>query len=86
MRINLIGGRGAASRKVTQSGARNAAKFSEGAIAVRSALTGLEAALGLINDVDAALSPYQTVVAVAATQGFQRIADFHRKLSLELGR
>ena len=79
MRMNLNGGRGAASRKVAQSGATNAAELGELRGSVRSdeesgrqsALAGLEAALGLIDDVDPAFAAYQPVVAVAATQGFQ---------------
>jgi hypothetical protein len=43
----------------------------------KSALTGLKAAIGLIDDVDPALSAHQTIVAVPAAQGFQGIADFH---------
>jgi hypothetical protein len=46
--------------------------------AAASALTGLEALLGLVDDIDAALAANQLVVAMAAAQGFQRIADFHR--------
>jgi hypothetical protein len=42
-----------------------------------SALTGLKAALRLIDDVDAALAAHDTIVAMAAAQGLQRIADFH---------
>ena len=79
MRMNLNGGRGAASRKVAQSGATNAAELGGGAATSgqaegsgrQSALAGLEAALGLIDDVDPAFAAYQPVVAVAATQGFQ---------------
>jgi hypothetical protein len=40
-------------------------------------LAGLEAAMRLVNDVDAALAAHETVVAVAPAQGFQRITDFH---------
>jgi hypothetical protein len=42
-----------------------------------SALTGLEALLRLVDDVDAALAAHETVVAVAIAQGLERIADFH---------
>src|SRR5215212_751754 len=43
-----------------------------------SALAGLEALLGLVDDVDAALAADELVVAVTPAQGFQRVADFHR--------
>jgi hypothetical protein len=46
-----------------------------------SALTGLEAALRLIDDVDAALAAHETIVAMAAAQRFQRITDFHGSIS-----
>jgi hypothetical protein len=42
-----------------------------------SALARLEAALGLIDDVDAALAPYEAIVTMAAAQRFQRVTDFH---------
>jgi hypothetical protein len=38
--------------------------------ASKSALTGLKAAIGLIDDVDSALSAHQTIIAVPAAQGF----------------
>jgi hypothetical protein len=41
------------------------------------ALPGLEALLRLVNDIDAALATHEAVVAMAVTQGFQRITDFH---------
>ena len=41
------------------------------------ALTGLEARIGLIDDVNAALAAHELVVAMTPAQGFQRIADFH---------
>ena len=43
-----------------------------------SALTGLEALLGLVDDINAALAANQLIVAMAAAQGFERVADFHR--------
>src|SRR5262245_5888629 len=43
----------------------------------RSALAGLEAALDLVDHIDPALAPDQAIVAVAAAQGFQGVADFH---------
>ena len=43
----------------------------------RLALARFEAALGLIDDVDAALAPDEAIVAMAAAQRFQRITDFH---------
>jgi hypothetical protein len=33
--------------------------------------------MGLIDDVDAALAPYEAVIAMAAAQRFQRVTDFH---------
>src|SRR5262249_16933117 len=50
--------------------------------AAKSALTGLKAAIGLIDDVDPALPAHQTIVAVPAAQGFQGITDFHDDLRL----
>jgi hypothetical protein len=44
---------------------------------VGSALTGLEAALHLVDHVNPALAANQTVVAVAAAQRFQRVTDLH---------
>jgi hypothetical protein len=52
--------------------------------APKSALTGLKAAIGLIDDVDPALSAHQAIIAVPAAQGFQGIADFHDNLGLLL--
>ena len=49
------------------------------------ALAGLEAALGLVDHIDPALAPHDAVVAVPATQGFQRVADFHDDLDGVLG-
>jgi hypothetical protein len=40
-------------------------------------LARLEAALRLIDDVDAPLAPDETVDAMAAAQRFQRVTDFH---------
>jgi hypothetical protein len=45
--------------------------------AVLSALTGLEAALHLVDHVNPALAADQTVVAVTTTQRFQGVTDFH---------
>lgn len=42
-----------------------------------SALAGLEAWIGLIDDVDASLAPDKPVLSVAAAQGAERVADFH---------
>jgi hypothetical protein len=50
--------------------------------ASKSALAGFETTIGLIDDVDAALTAHQPVVAVSATQGFQGITDFHDNLWL----
>src|SRR5205085_2195743 len=43
-----------------------------------SALAGLVALLGLVDDVNAALAAHDLVVAVAPTQRLQRVADLHR--------
>jgi hypothetical protein len=48
----------------------------EGAEA-ESTLARLEAALNLVDYIDPALAADQTVVAMAATQRFQRVTDFH---------
>src|SRR5579862_3233110 len=47
-------------------------------------LAGLEAPLGLVDHINAAPPPHQLVIAVAAAQGFQGIADFHDTLALVL--
>jgi hypothetical protein len=44
------------------------------------ALAGLITGIGLIDDVDAPFAPDNLVVAVAATQGFQGVTDFHDDL------
>src|SRR5262249_9147234 len=54
--------------------------------APRSALAGLEAALDLIDHVDAALAADQPIAAMAAAQRFQRVADFHGSDSRARGR
>jgi hypothetical protein len=51
-----------------------------------SALAGFEAAIGLVDDVDAALAPHQPVVAVSGTQRFQRVTDFHDDLWMPVWR
>ena len=43
----------------------------------RLSLPRLVARLRLVDDVDAALATHEAVVAMAVTQGFQRITDFH---------
>jgi hypothetical protein len=43
----------------------------------RLALTGFEALLGLVDDVNPALAADQTIVAMPPAQGLQRITDFH---------
>jgi len=43
-------------------------------------LAGLEAALGLVDHVNAALATNQAVVAVTGAQRFQRVTDFHRSI------
>src|SRR5262245_62069477 len=50
--------------------------------APKSALAGLKAAIGLVDDVDPALPAHQTIIAVPAAQGFQGITDFHVDLRL----
>jgi hypothetical protein len=45
-----------------------------------STLPGFVALLHLVDDVNAALAPHQTIGAVAITQGFQRITYFHRSI------
>jgi hypothetical protein len=47
---------------------------------LKSALASLEARLGLVDDVNPALATDDLVVAVAATQRFQRVTDFHSDL------
>ena len=42
------------------------------------ALARLEALLGLVDDIDAALAADQLIVAMACTQRLERITDFHR--------
>jgi hypothetical protein len=42
-----------------------------------SALTGLEAGIGLVDDVDPSLAADQLVVAMALHQTLEGIADFH---------
>jgi hypothetical protein len=44
------------------------------------ALASLEAALGLVDHVNAALAANQTVVAVTGAQRLQRVTDFHRSI------
>jgi hypothetical protein len=47
-----------------------------------STLAGFEAAVGLVDDVNAALPAHQAVIAVPAAQGFQGVTDFHDNLGL----
>jgi hypothetical protein len=42
-------------------------------------LPRFEATLCLVDDIDAPLPPHDAIVAVAATQGFQRVTNFHGK-------
>jgi hypothetical protein len=79
MRKSLFPRRDAASWKSTQSRVGNAAEMGS-----RAALTlaGLETAMRLVDDIDAALAAYDAVVAMAAAQRFQRIADFHGSIPL----
>jgi hypothetical protein len=50
--------------------------------ASKSALAGFETTIGLIDDVDPALTAHQAVIAVPAAQGLQGITDFHDNLWL----
>jgi hypothetical protein len=47
-------------------------------------LARLEAAMRLVDDVDAPFAAYDAVVAVTAAQRFQRIADFHGSIPLSM--
>jgi hypothetical protein len=49
---------------------------------LKSALSGFKAAIGLVDDVDPALSAHQAIITVPTAQGFQGIADFHDNLRL----
>src|SRR5437899_3216077 len=44
---------------------------------LRSALAGLEARVGLVDDVDAAFAAHDAAVLVARLHGLQRMADLH---------
>src|SRR3954471_14868333 len=48
-----------------------------GPAAARSALAGLVARVGLVDDIDAALAPDDATVLVAALGRFQRVDDLH---------
>jgi hypothetical protein len=58
-------------------GAAAVKKSGEATFAKPLALSRLVAFLRLVDDVDAAFATHEAVVAVAVTQGFQRITDFH---------
>jgi hypothetical protein len=49
----------------------------------RSTLAGLEAALRLVDDVEAPAAPHEPVVTVATAQGLQGIANLHRSTYVE---
>src|SRR4029450_3597477 len=51
-----------------------------------SALPGLEPTLDLVDHIDPPLAADQAIVAVAAAQRFQRVADFHGCCSGSRGR
>jgi hypothetical protein len=53
-----------------------------GVVAGKLSLPRLEASIGLVDDVDAALAPDDTVVPVALDQRFDRIPDLHGSGSL----
>jgi hypothetical protein len=80
MRKSLFRRRDAASWKSVQSPVKNAAEMGSGRDRPKSALARLEATMGLIDDVDAALAAHDAIVAMPAAQRFQRIADFHRAI------
>ena len=42
-----------------------------------STLAGFEPRIGLVDDIDAALAPDETVVTVTLGQRFQRVTNFH---------
>ena len=65
------------------NGLLTAQPYSTGLTAWLSDLTlaGLEAGLGLVDHIDPAFTPDNLVVAVSATQRFQRITDFHSNLA-----
>jgi hypothetical protein len=44
-----------------------------------SALTGFEAAVGLVDDINAALAAHDAVVAMTTAQRFQGVANFHNR-------
>src|SRR5262245_54001347 len=73
MRRNVTFRRGTIKTRFRQAAVRAAPPAFRG----RSALPGLEAPLHLIDHVDPAFAPDQAIVAVAAAQGFQGVADFH---------
>lgn len=56
---------------------RPTGRYADGNAPGGSALTRLEAPVGLVDHVDATLATDQAVVAVAATKRFQGISDFH---------
>jgi hypothetical protein len=85
MPVNLFARGGAASGK-NSGEARSPNRTRSGTVHLEirsapwldwSALTGLESALRLIDHIDAAFAPHDAIVAMAAAQGFKRIADFH---------
>jgi hypothetical protein len=47
----------------------------------RLTLAGLEAALRLVDHIDATFAAYDTIVAMPGAQRFERIADFHGTVS-----
>src|ERR1700726_4398835 len=71
---SLFLGGGAASRKSVQSRANNAAEMGSRpnleCCRIRLALAGLEAAMRLVDDIDAPLAPHDAIVAMAAAQRF----------------
>jgi hypothetical protein len=49
------------------------------------ALARLEAPLGLVNDINPALTAHDAIVAMATTQRLQRIANFHSSTPFVFG-
>jgi hypothetical protein len=69
---------GPAEQRATPSKPREGdARAEQAALRRRSTLARLEAALRLVDDIDATLAADDAVVAMAAAQRLERVADFH---------
>jgi hypothetical protein len=77
MAQNLITARRAARPKYAHSPVNDGAIACSGSRRLHLALTGFEAPVRLIDDVDAALAAHDAIIAMPAAQRFQRITDFH---------